>query len=69
MRKRREIPIHIFELAYATVSYEQGRRHGFEGGGVQFVFLNPAKKIFLGPPTFLRTPPLLGGSFRKVGGS
>ena len=22
MRRRREIPIHIFELAYATVSYE-----------------------------------------------
>ena len=22
MRRRREIPIHVFELAYATVSYE-----------------------------------------------
>ena len=29
MRQRREIPIHIFELAYATVSYEPIFKDGF----------------------------------------
>ena len=48
--------------------YTQGRRHGFEGGGVQFVFLNPAKKIFLGPPTFFKDPPTFGGVLPKSGG-
>ena len=47
----------------------QGRRHGFEGGGVQFVFLNPAKKFFLGPPHIFKEPPhFWGGPSEKWGG-
>ena len=37
------------------------------GGPICF-FEPRQKKIFWTPPHFLRTPPLLGGSFRKVGG-
>jgi len=44
---------------FEIVGYVQGRRHGFEGGGVKF---------FLGPPYFARSPPLFGGVIPKCGG-
>jgi len=44
----------------------QGRRHGFEGGGVQFC---KRSKDFLGPPHILKgPPPLCGGVIPKCGG-
>jgi len=51
----------------SIIRHTQERRHGFEGGGVHFLWAQRAN--FLGPPHILQGPPhFLGGSFQNVGG-